>query len=760
MTSVLDPTDEVLVDPELELDEDGFEVGDDIRDDSGFRVPAARACLGVALSSLAAAVMVGGVFIGAEARVIACLTAVLGVAVAYGASRLRGAVTPNVALIVGVGVIGLAAMIPAGFATITDVSHYVSDAAKQGDILRPPLAFTPGWHAIEGWLLAAVGVSAAWTALVLQKPTAGLLIPLPLAAVAGISVPKDQQVACGVVIVVLFAAALGVVATGQLVGEEDERPSVGFQLRRAGRSLVVIALLSVVLVAASKQNFLFPKPAFNPASTAQLPKSVPPTNAPDRELFRVKSESVGPYRVGVLDVYDGKAWRFAPVADSDLKDVDTSGVVTPGVSTGVTADVTIKGYTGTAILPSLYRLVGVAAQGPRFSYDPRSDTVRVSQGQLQPGFRYQIASAALPQVTMLQNDVTPLDEKQKQFLKTNSEIPARLQPLLADVKRANKWDTFVALRQKVLTTVVASGPGVPKEVSPDRVTEMLLGTSHQGSPYEATAAIALMSRWVGIPSRIGFGFQADLKSKTADGFYPVRPRDAISYPEVYFEGFGWLPVTGLPEKAKANSANTNANKNTDVKASETFGAQLALPELTAPPSTTARVLAFVLTSVAGLALLGYLGYLLAPALRKLLVRSRRRSRARDLGPKAQIALAYAEFRDADTDLGYGFEADTPLAHLSRFAEDEEHKELAWLVTRALWGDLRDEVTPAMAAHAEELSRALRMRLSSAHPATLRFLAVFSRASLRHPYAPELVEWLSEKPKKEASRGLVAAPVPS
>ena len=77
-----------------------------------------------------------------------------------------------------------------------------------------------------------------------------------------------------------------------------------------------------MLVAASKQGFLFPKPTFNPASTAQLPKTVPPTNAPDRVLFRVKSQSIGPYRVGVLDVYDGKAWRFAPVAEGGLNDVD------------------------------------------------------------------------------------------------------------------------------------------------------------------------------------------------------------------------------------------------------------------------------------------------------------------------------------------------------------------------------------------------------------------------------------------------------
>ena len=76
------------------------------------------------------------------------------------------------------------------------------------------------------------------------------------------------------------------------------------------------------------------------------------------------------------------------------------------------------------------------------------------------------------------------------------------------------------------------------------------------------------------------------------------------------------------------------------------------------------------------------------------------------------------------------------------------------------GTLIVALSTTVTAHAEELSRALRSRLSSAHPATLRFLAIFSRASLKSPYAPELVAWLAEKPQKEGKRGLVTAPSPS
>jgi hypothetical protein len=137
------------------------------------------------------------------------------------------------------------------------------------------------------------------------------------------------------------------------------------------------------------------------------------------------------------------------------------------------------------------------------------------------------------------------------------------------------------------------------------------------------------------------------------------------------------------------------------------------------------------------------------------------------GPRARVALAYAEWRDLATDYGYPYDTDTPLMFLDRFAEDAEHTELAWLTTRALWGDLQDSLTPETAAMAEELSRALRRRLAQAHPAPVRAIGLISRLSLRHPYAPELTQFLREarrrpdpppagpEPEREGDRVAVA-----
>jgi hypothetical protein len=93
--------------------------------------------------------------------------------------------------------------------------------------------------------------------------------------------------------------------------------------------------------------------------------------------------------------------------------------------------------------------------------------------------------------------------------------------------------------------------------------------------------------------------------------------------------------------------------------------------------------------------------------------------------------------------------------LDRFVEDPDHTEFAWLVTRTMWGDLQDSITPDLVVSAEELSRSLRRRLAQAHPSTVRFVALVSRLSLKDPYAPDLNEALN---RREDER--VLEPVPA
>jgi hypothetical protein len=208
---------------------------------------------------------------------------------------------------------------------------------------------------------------------------------------------------------------------------------------------------------------------------------------------------------------------------------------------------------------------------------------------------------------------------------------------------------------------------------------------------------------------------------------------------VYFPGFKWVPVIGTPKKAKptVSSDPGTQQSNPNILPSDEVNIQVFLPTITPPKSVFGKqLLRWLLVGVPAILLLLAI-YSTYPALRKARIRSRRRNSAASIGPRARIALAYAEFRDVATDYGFSHPSDTPLMYLERFIDDDEHTELAWLVTRVLWGDLQDDASLELAVASEELSRSLRRRLGSAQPATVRFVAAVSRLSLRNSFAPDL-----------------------
>ena len=715
--------------------------------------PLLRTAVAIALPTIAAAIMVGGIFSGFGARIYAGIAGLLGVALGAASSRIRKALLANVVILVGIFLIGLLMMLPAGVENIGRLRAAVSESISDGNLLRPPVPLRPGWQAIIGWLLALVGFGAAWTATMLRKPALGLLLPLPVAAVAAISVPDDAQIPSGIVGFVLFVVGLGLLSAAAQAGgrgEDDQRPPLAYEVRRALRSLPLIAAVVVLLVVGSQQNLLFPDPAIDPAEEPQKPKTVPLSEVEDRVLFEVKSTISGPWRIGNLDVYDGTDWRLPPFSASELEDVPRDGIVDDELNPGVRAEYTVKGLAGT-VLPGLPNTVGVVAEGPRLAYDGRSGAIRVAQGQIEAGLSYSVAAAKLPTVSDLQNLTAglPAGFDRETYLSIPPPPPAVVELLNQAKTLPSKWDQFDFLRNHILENVVATGTGSPTAIPPERVQDMLAG-SKEGSPFEIVAAQAMMARWVGVPSRIGYGFDG---GEAVDDVLQVRPKHGATFVEVYFPSYKWLPVIGTPKKAKPTVGSDASTQKIDpaVLPSDEVSVELFLPIVTQPESILGKQIlrALVIGVPIGLVLLAI--YLLEPALRKFRHRSRRRDVALAMGPRARVALAYSEWRDYATDFGFAYSSDTPLMFLDRFLPDDEHSELAWLTTRVLWGDLQDTVDVSDATSAEELSRTLRRRLAGAQPATVRAVAFVSRFSLKTPYAPELHGELQPSARKEPER---------
>jgi hypothetical protein len=266
----------------------------------------------------------------------------------------------------------------------------------------------------------------------------------------------------------------------------------------------------------------------------------------------------------------------------------------------------------------------------------------------------------------------------------------------------------------------------------------------------------MLARWVDVPARIGYGFDGGEK---AGDLLAVRPRHGAAWVEVYFPGYEWLPVIGTPVQAEPTVGSDPSLQQFDetILPGDDVGTQIYIPLVDPPGSVLAKQIAVTALTLVPIVLFLLAIYFSYPAVRKAILRSRRRQEALRRGMRARVGLAYAELRDYATDLGYSHPTDTPLMFLERCMDDEEHTELAWLTTRVMWGDLRESDDLQLATTAEELSRSLRRRLGLTQPVSVRALAVISRLSLRDPYIPEPPrQGRAARRRKERAREAVPA----
>ncbi len=715
------------------LDVDAGQVEADIDAATGALAVAERLpvneLVAIALNVIAAAVMVGGVFIGVTPRIYAGLGGLFGIGLAVGIMRLRQPVAAYLLALAGIFAIGLLVLLPFGLGHVFTLQHDLREAVSQARILRPPLDFSPGWAAMSAWVMACIGFGCAWLAIAARRGSIAALVPLAVAAFATISVPGDAQIPSGIAVVVLFGASLGAISGAR--GESEAGLPRAYELRRALRSLPVVGLVAAALFGATYTGFLFPHPLYDPSQAPQKPHPQSLSGAPDRDLFDVSNTTVtGPWVIGHLDVYDGQEWLLPPYAQSELIPVQRSGVVDGSLPAGAKATFTIRGLSG-AVLPGLPDMVGVIASGPKLAYDFRNGNIRLSEGSINPGFSYTVVAAGPVDV----NKLTALGTKPNipDSLKPFEQVPpppSAVQDLIRQAPKDSVWAEYDYLRNWVLQNITASGSGLPVPVPPDRVQQII--QARQGTPYEIVAVQALLGRWIGLPSRIGYGFDGGAK---INGHIEVHPRNGTSFPEVYFPDFEWVPVIGTPAHAKSNLAG-NQQTNSAITPSQEIGVPLYVPYLIPQSVPLYQQLQPVAITVVLAALVLVSLYLLYPLVVKLLRTRRRRQLARSHGLRAELELAYVEWRDLATDFGYEHGADTPLMFTDRFTPDLQHTEFAWLVTRALWGDLQGEITTELVTTAKDYSRRLRSRLSQAHPITLRAVALFSRLSLQRPYVAE------------------------
>ncbi len=213
------------------------------------------------------------------------------------------------------------------------------------------------------------------------------------------------------------------------------------------------------------------------------------------------------------------------------------------------------------------------------------------------------------------------------------------------------------------------------------------------------SAMALMARSLGIPARVAVGWLPG--EQVEPGTYRVSQQDAHAWPELYFEGVGWMrfeptpatragtvPGWAAPTTPEPTDAPTTAAPSTSASAN----APTAPRDAEGGETTTDRDLLTVLRAIPWrvvVALLLVLAVLAAPAVTAVVVRRRRWSRATTPAARAEVAwttlveelgdrgvhvpaaLTVRQATEVVTD-GLGAEATTSMRRIARSVERQRY----------------------------------------------------------------------------------------
>ncbi len=394
----------------------------------------------------------------------------------------------------------------------------------------------------------------------------------------------------------------------------------------------------------------------------------------DRTVLTYQTDSqTGVYlRLASLTVVDPQGWKLAPV------DLETGTQMSAAPGSGRDSspvDVSVAmGDFGTEYLPAPYAPRSFDAEG-EWAWDPeslmilssrrdnRSDAVR----NLNYSVTSQITTPEPAAFTSAEPGTPPNDDVTS---KVPADVPDAILRLTAQITKDASTPVLKAAaiqsylgdpRNFAYSTQAPPGDGFDVMVN-------FLTKDKAGYCIHFAAAMALMSRIEGIPSRVSVGFLPGTKNGDT---WDVKASNMHAWPELYFDGYGWVrfePTTAVaspPEwtqvtpgmapdpSASASGASGSANSTpTPSLDTEPSDSSSAAPQSASSSGFPWRTVLMWL-GIGG----GGLAILLAPALVRLGLRRRRLSDNDD--PHELIAGGWAELRDTMRDLHQHWPSGSP-----------------------------------------------------------------------------------------------------
>ncbi|WP_432502059.1 transglutaminase family protein [Kineococcus arenarius] len=388
--------------------------------------------------------------------------------------------------------------------------------------------------------------------------------------------------------------------------------------------------------------------------------------------YTTDQEDPAPLRIVTADVFDGETWAPGTGADIARSQRVQDGLSEPpGLSPEVRAQavehrtsISVRGLDQT-YLPLPYPAVRVEIAG-EWLYEEGTLNV-VGDGETTRGRDYVVQHLEVdPTENQLRGAGQAPEDVRERYTALPDSLPQTVRDAALEVtaESSDDYERAAALQRYFRSTGgFTYSTTAPNDGGSDAVAAFLRDKS--GFCVQFASAMAVMARSLDIPARVAIGFLPGEESTT--GSWRISAQDAHAWPELYFEGVGWVrfeptpatrtgqsPAYSVPSVQAAAPATGAAVPSASAPAAaapsattSTATAGAAAQAATGPLTGWQRVAALPWGWIVG-ALLALLA-LLAPWTSATLLTRRRWTGAHD-GPSSAEA-AWADLEDRVGDLG-------------------------------------------------------------------------------------------------------------
>jgi transglutaminase-like putative cysteine protease len=564
----------------------------------------------------------------------------------------------------------------------------------------------------------------------------------------------------------LFESRARLATWGRWVSSPRARPAMGWRLpltraASTGRWMLVVAGVLALALASTLPGYgQGPLLDYRSGPSVGASISINPfvslrtrlNSDQNIPVFDVASSAPTYWRLLTADRFDGTA--FTPSSPTQVLPFvgDTSPDLDPGAPTKeVTQRFTIKRLGGSApYLPAAAAPVTVRAGRSRVYQSPRNRDLTLQQ-RLRPGLTYTVVSRVLnPTAAQLAG---PKDYSGivgiGSYLDTANVDPEVRRLALEKVRgKGTPFEKALAIQDYLRSSAFKYNLDVPQLSSGGNQLRRFLLSVRQGYCEQFAAAMAVMARIVGIPSRVAVGFTSGVPQGER---FEVGSKDAHAWPELYFPGVGWVRFEPTPRgdgQVDVPGYTSGAGRLTSPSTTAPAGSPTAGPSVTTSADQAARLAAENTDSngslgtpesggrraarrglIAAVVVLALLALVPATKLaRNAMARRRARRRPRDV-----VAEAYYELTGWAGDAGIGRRAaETPHAYSRRLSGEfeDDARPLADLTELYVTAEYAlGEPDGQQAEDARRLARTARSRLAARLGWRRRVGAVLSPRSL-------------------------------